>query len=57
MALGKNITWKKGSNITSCKILAVGKNIKWRKGGGDGNLFRGLKSRLKQIGVGNNIKL
>ena len=37
MAVGKNITWKKGRYNLSYDIKAVEKNIKWGRGAGDRN--------------------
>ena len=54
MALGKNITWKKGNQYhLPYNTEAAGKNIKWSRG----RTFWERKSRFDEIGVGKNIEL
>ena len=54
MAVGKNIRGKKGKQYHLFdNIEAVEKNIKW----GRGRTFWGRLSRIKNMGVGKNIRL
>ena len=53
MAMGKNISWKKGKGKHyhfSCNIKVVGKNIKWGRGEGDG--YFGEENQDLKNGVG-----
>ena len=59
MAIGKNITQKKGTGVAyhiPYNTEAFWKNIKWLKGEGEVK-FQERKLKLKRIGVGKNIKL
>ena len=56
MAVGKNITWKKGKQYhVPYNIEAVGKNLKFGRGEGDGNFGEENQDFFK-MGVGKNIK-